>query len=292
MSTTSKLQSSATVETDGFTIRRMTAEEMPLMTDWAAAEGWNPGLYDAECFRRADPNGFFAGCLDGQVIAVCSAVAYDSHFAFAGHYIVKPEFRRRGYGMRMTGAWLDYVGERTVGLDGVLDMQEKYERIGFRTAHRSARYEGVGGGDRREGVLDSWLVPFDALVDYDARHFPARREEFIDAWVDRSGTRALAAIRGGRIVGYGVIRPCRSGLKIGPLFADDPEAAEDLFQSLAAAATDEAIFLDVPLVNRAAVSLAERHAMTPVFETARMYRNAAPELPLDEVFGITSFELG
>ena len=51
-------------------------------------------------------------------------------------------------------------------------------------------------------------------------------------------------------------------------------------------------FLDVPEPNRAAVEMAEGHGMEPVFETARMYLNGVPELPLDRIFGITSFELG
>ena len=37
--------------------------------DWAAAEGWNPGLGDAACFYAIDPNGFFMGVLDGRPIA-------------------------------------------------------------------------------------------------------------------------------------------------------------------------------------------------------------------------------
>lgn len=32
--------------------------------------------------------------------------------------------------------------------------------------------------------------------------------------------------------------------------------------------------------------------LAPVFETARMYRGAMPRLPLERIFGITSFELG
>jgi hypothetical protein len=32
--------------------------------------------------------------------------------------------------------------------------------------------------------------------------------------------------------------------------------------------------------------------MTPVFETARMYRNGAPEMRVDRCFGVTTFELG
>jgi hypothetical protein len=29
-----------------------------------------------------------------------------------------------------------------------------------------------------------------------------------------------------------------------------------------------------------------------VFETARMYKGSAPVLPLDNIFGVTTFELG
>jgi hypothetical protein len=47
-----------------------------------------------------------------------------------------------------------------------------------------------------------------------------------------------------------------------------------------------------PQVNQAAVDLAERHQMKVVFETARMYRGQEPTLPLDRLFGVTTFELG
>ena len=42
-------------------VRRMAESELNLALEWAAAEGWNPGLYDAECFYAADPEGFFLG---------------------------------------------------------------------------------------------------------------------------------------------------------------------------------------------------------------------------------------
>jgi hypothetical protein len=45
-------------------------------------------------------------------------------------------------------------------------------------------------------------------------------------------------------------------------------------------------------VNEAAVDLARRHNMTAVFETARMYAGGNPDLSLDRIFGVTSFELG
>ncbi len=44
--------------------------------------------------------------------------------------------------------------------------------------------------------------------------------------------------------------------------------------------------------NREAVALAESIGLEPVFETARMYRGAAPAIPLKNVFGVTTLELG
>ena len=52
------------------------------------------------------------------------------------------------------------------------------------------------------------------------------------------------------------------------------------------------MFLDVPEPNFAGVALARKAGLEPVFETARMYCGGDPGLPLERVFGITSFELG
>ena len=38
--------------------------------------------------------------------------------------------------------------------------------------------------------------------------------------------------------------------------------------------------------------MAEAFGMHPVFETARMYNKEAPPLPLEKIYGITTFELG
>jgi len=46
----------------------MNEDELNLALEWAAAEGWNPGLDDAKCFYAADPNGFFLGELAGEPV--------------------------------------------------------------------------------------------------------------------------------------------------------------------------------------------------------------------------------
>jgi len=92
--------------------------------------------------------------------------------------------------------------------------------------------------------------------------------------------------------GYGVVRACRNGYKVGPLFADDEEGADILFRALAASANGQPVFLDCPEPNRSATDLATRYGLSPVFETARMYRGGTPNVPLRQIYGITTLELG
>jgi hypothetical protein len=48
----------------------------------------------------------------------------------------------------------------------------------------------------------------------------------------------------------------------------------------------------VPQPNRDAVGLAQSLALTPVFETARMFLGPVRPVALEKVFGVTTFELG
>jgi ribosomal protein S18 acetylase RimI-like enzyme len=276
-------------------IRPMRRDELDIAIEWAADEGWNPGMRDAECFAAADPGGFLIGLRDGAPVATISAVRDGAGFAFVGLYIVHPEARGRGYGLAVWEAVMATVARRNVGLDGVPAQQDNYRRSGFALAYRNVRFEGRGGGEAAEppGLVDLSDVPFPALAAYDRPFFPDDRTAFLHAWVAQPGATPLGVVRDGSLAGYGVMRPCRHGHKIGPLFADDPALAERLLRALRSrAGADEAIYLDVPEPNAAAVALAENHGMSVMFETARMYTGPAPDLPLDRLWGVTTFELG
>jgi ribosomal protein S18 acetylase RimI-like enzyme len=278
--------------TTGYTVRRMTRADVDLALEWAAVEGWNPGLHDAQSFHAADPDGFFIGVYNGEPVGCISAVAYGDALGFIGLYIVAPAFRGRGFGLRLWQAGIAYLGDRNIGLDGVVSQQANYRRSGFQLAYRNVRFQGVGKAHAAAGVVEASAVPFQRLVDYDGQLFSAARPRFLARWLDQPEGAALAVLEGERLRGYGVLRACRSGYKIGPLFADDATIADNLFRALAARAPGEAVFLDVPEPNEPAMALAARHGMTSAFETARMYTKAPPAIPVDRVFGVTSFELG
>jgi hypothetical protein len=278
-----------------YTIRNMTHAELSIPLAWAAAEGWNPGLHDAVSFYVADSGGFLLGLLGDEPVATISVVKYGASFGFLGFYIVRPEYRGQGYGIQIWRAGLASLVGRNVGLDGVVTQQENYRKSGFVRAYANVRYQGVGSG---KVAADAAIVPlgnlrFDDVYLYDRFCFPWERTHFLRSWIGQPGSVSLGLLADGRLTGYGVLRPCIFGYKIGPLFADDASAAEHLFVALSGSVPQDApIFLDVPTINPGAVALAERHGMRIVFETARMYTQENPSLPMDRLFGVTSFELG
>ncbi|MBI1181312.1 MAG: GNAT family N-acetyltransferase [Alphaproteobacteria bacterium] len=276
-----------------YTMRVATRDEVDLMVDWAAQEGWNPGLRDADCFYAADPEGFFVGELDGKVITTVSAVSYGPNFGFMGFYICVPEHRQHGHSFQLANYAREALKCRTIGLDGVVEQQDNYADWGFTLAHRNFRF---GGAPADPGPADPDVRPLTpedmhAVYAMDLACFGYERKAFLDAWVTAEGHRALGCFKGSRLDGFTVARPCREGTKIAPLFAVSPGVAERLFDEAARGAAGP-VFLDVPETNKPALDMVARKGMTKVFETARMYAGPEPKLPLGEIYGITSYELG
>lgn len=278
-----------------YKIRTASREELDIAIEWAAKEGWNPGLHDSDAFYATDPKGFFLGFLDNEPISSISAVAYDNKFGFLGFYIVKPKHRGKGYGIKIWDEALKHLPTQNIGLDGVVEQQENYKKSGFKLAYRNIRYEGVGTDKKFEdkNIVQLSKLPFEQVKKYDDQVFPTSRPKFLKSWLKQPEALAIGHVEKDRLQGYGMIRKCRAGYKVGPLFADNKNVAEGLFQKMRNfVGNGTPIFLDTPEVNKAAVSLAEKCKMKPMFETARMYNKKEPDVLLKKIFGVTTFELG
>ena len=277
-----------------YRVERMQPSQVQMTIDWANQEGWNPGVLDAACFYQADLKGFFVGLLNDHPIAVGSAVVYDDHFAFCGLYIVKKEFRGQGYGIQLTEERLKYTGDRITGIDGILANVDKYKRLGYVEAYKNTRYIFTANPSaaRNAPIVDLQSVPFADLEVFDRHYFPAPRSRFLKNWVVQPGSKALGFVEKGQLRGYGVIRKCIEGYKIGPLFAETVLIAQLLLAQLSSHAANGPVFIDIPEPNQEAQALTRQFNMTPNFIVMRMYRNGFPNMDLKGIYGMTSFEIG
>jgi GNAT superfamily N-acetyltransferase len=276
-----------------FRVRTVARDEMKLFFDWANREGWNPGLYDGPCFHDADPGGMLVAELHGEPVACIGCVRYSDSFGFVGQYIAKPEFRGRGFGLRLWTAGLARLAGCNVGLDGVLEQVKNYERSGFRFSHHHIRYGGAPAGELALGITPLDAFSFADVLAYDRACFPAPREAFLKSWPAQPESVSLGLLREGKLAGFAVARKAVDGFKIGPLFADDATAAESLLLGLAKE-TGGPVVIDVPesSAHPSAEELVRRLGLTEVFRCARMYTKGRPAIAFDKVFGVTSLELG
>ena len=279
-------------------IRRMTRPEVDFAIEQAAKEGWNPGLEDARVFYETDPDGFLIALSDGRPIGCIAAVSYGNDFAFIGFFIVLEEFRGQGCGVQLGQTALARLKKtRTVGVDGVLAQQKNYEKSGFRFAYSNVRYEYQNAASapavQVEAIRPVTGFDFGRVMAYDRQCFPAERKLFLEKWLCMENAKACLWEEDAQVKGYGVLRKCKTGYKIGPLFADNEVIAQKLFLGLCALAEPaEKVYLDIPEVNLAGIRLAKALEMQPIFKTARMYRGPEPAIQLQKIFGVTSFELG
>ncbi|SCK57749.1 GNAT family N-acetyltransferase [Streptomyces sp. WMMB 322] len=279
----------------GLGVTRASAEEWLQVEEWAAEEQWNPGLGDTACFHPTDPDGFFLGRQDGRPVSAVSVVNYSDEYAFLGYYLVHPALRGKGIGMATWQAAVPHADGRTIGLDAVPAQEETYRRSGFAAAYRTGRY---GGRPASPGVPSPSVEPvtedhLKAIAAYDETCFPAPRKAFLGRWLSAPGHRAHVCVRNGEPAGYGVIRQARNGHRIGPLFADTPQIAEAVFDTLIAhLGPEDEVHIDIPETHAAAVGLATSRGLELGSETVRMYKGDPPGTRAERVFGVTSLELG
>lgn len=277
---------------------KLNREQFNIVVKWAEKEGWNPGLNDADIFWKTDPDGYYGVIKINEIIACGSIVSYNGDFGFMGFFIVKPEFRSKGLGRELWNIRKKLLLARlregaSIGMDGVVSMQSFYAKGGFTNSHRDVRMEGKGKKyNYSESVSPLGENKLAELIAYDKLCFGFDRSVFITNWVKQSNAKTFTYVSKGIFKGFAVIRKAVQGYKIGPLFADDKNTAVELLKACSSAVVDDLFYLDIPLLNREAYELANDFQLKEVFECGRMYFGKPPQVPVEKIFGVTTFELG
>ena len=181
----------------GLVVRRMTEARPRARARLGGGGGLESRPSRRGLFYAADPQGYFLAELDGASGRLdLRRCATARTFGFLGLYIVRPEFRGRGFGMALWRAAMDHFGDRIVG-------PRRRRRAAGRTTGSQAsgsRTATFASGRRRRrraaGSRRSRVVPFDEVARYDATVFPAPRDAFLASWIGQSQALALGVIDG------------------------------------------------------------------------------------------------
>ncbi len=283
---------------ENYTLQKLDIYGVRKLVKWAEDEGWNPGPRDGEVYYNTDPDGFYGYYNKEELIAGGAVVSYTGEFGFMGLFIVKPGYRSMGLGRKLWYQRRDMLIKRlnpgaAIGMDGVVAMQPFYEKGGFRIAFRDVRYQKTG----EIFPIDKNISPvgygdLEQIIAYDKQCFGVKRSQFLIPWLQLPESKSFKYTENGTLKGFAITRKAAEGHKICPLFADSFPIAEKLYHACLNAFPGEPVFLDIPEVNNDAVALMKKYDASYVFECARMYYGNPPSVNMDNVFGITTFELG
>jgi GNAT superfamily N-acetyltransferase len=288
----------AKVNIDELQFQKLDLEGVKTLVSWAEEEGWNPGPNDADVYYATDPDGFYGYYHESNLIAGGSIVSYNKEFGFMGFFIVKLEYRSLGIGRKIWYQRRDILISRLnkdapIGMDGVIAMQPFYKKGGFEILFRDERFEKIG----MEFTTDKNITTIndedlESILAYDKQCFGFSRPQFMKPWLKLPGNKTFKYVEDGKLKGFAIVRKANKGYKVCPLFADNEVVAEELYKACLNSVVGEQLYLDIPVINKGAASIIKKNNASYVFECARMYYGKPPEVEIDKVFGITTFELG
>ncbi|MEI7481220.1 MAG: GNAT family N-acetyltransferase [Elusimicrobiota bacterium] len=255
-------------------IRNIAPAEMELVVAWAAREGWNPGLRDAECFLAEDTSGYFIAEADGKPVGCIFGINFSADLCMGGVFIVNPEYRGGRIGVELQKRAALHAGKRTVGFDAVEYKVKNYGFFGFKPAYKIVRYEMLARPAGKDiETVDLTAYPFDKFNAYDRKFFPADRSRLMGEWIkQKPAGAALGIIANGALAGYGVIRKAYHGYRVEPLYAESREIAENLLLALVGRVEPGVpVYINIPLPNSSACALAQKYEMKPAIMLVRMY---------------------
>lgn len=164
-----------------------------------------------------------------------------SDTVYLGNFIVREDMRGKGIGRQIWDAMIKKAGDMNIALDSEPYMVEWYKKRGFKyssfkvTFYNVAISEEMKKGHQpscecRDLTDDLWPM----VVKYDRQVYPTiDRERILRAWFGVDGCRAVVALRGNEVVGYGSIhkKPNQQyGLR--NVFANDETVIETLLMDL------------------------------------------------------------
>lgn len=303
-------------EENKFVVRNATVGDLKFPTRFVVENSWRPfGPGDYLCAFNYDPDGFFVGEANGEVVSHLMAIKYPNHSTQIGSFQVQKEHRKKGYGEKMwDSVWKTLDHDLTIGLDSLPYMIPMFESYGFRSVWKNSiallNFEKIVANLRNIDASGAGLtlkpirsVDIEKLVRYDASVFGSVRSTLVQNWIKIPGSMGWAVLdENGDILGYTVVRPIilhvgmEIGMNMAPLYAENDLVASALLKVAAETClANEAVSASNFLLIHAhgtdhgqnASQLYAKVEVEYIPFATRMYTKGVPKCgQLDKIYGI------
>lgn len=280
----------------------MKRADLPSLYALLAENKWNMEMSYLECVFNTDPTGLVVVVKDnGEVIGHNGILAHSDTIASSGMNVVKDEYRKLGIGKQMFRDVMKVMGDRNVGGTSLSNRITFYAQFGWTIKSYTFHYNqgpvnpefiaDVPEGDFE--VVSARDIKFDDVIAYDSEIHTVPRPVYISNWAEHQLANTYVALKSGRVVGYGVVRPSDVGYKMYPLYADDPKIAKALFCRLAShiPAGHDLIFTQ-PIDNDQANAMVAGNKLTSYLSMARLYNKWNIPVDIKRVYSVSTTEYG
>lgn len=290
--------------TDKLIMRHMSMKDFELVRSWCIEEGWNLGLYDASAYYQADPNGHLLFLEKNLPVGSISLVKHSDTFMTIGPYIVKKEYREKGYGAEI---WknakvnLKSAPNPNILLYSVPAQVHRYSHLNFKSQFTNQRWQ-LENHLKNDQIKNDGITPITPnlikqVSHYDKKIFSASRQIVFSEMLTHENIKGFVIQNDNHVMGFGFIRPCIKGYRIGPLMAEDINTAKSLITALVNSVNNRLIIIDSPAVNNERERLMKDLGFSRVEESDTIAMISGP-LPcnfldnIDRYYAIFSLEIG
>lgn len=285
--------------------RYMDERDLNMVFSWCKEEGWNVGVHDPSLYYRLDPKGHMLFLKNDEPVGAISIIKHRNDFFTLGPFIVKKEYRSLGYGTKIWQQAMKTIEKNiqaaTIALYSIPTQVDRYQKLGFKPALNTQGWQMKNQPltQKKIGSECEIITPdrISAISLYDESIFAVSRKTLLSDLITLSSVTGFMLKDENGVTGFGIIRPCVDGYRVGPLFANAAENAKKLFLRLLEAVGEEKIVIDMPSDNKNAIMFAQYFSLTPIFngDTNIMFKGEPPEnflKNIDKHYGVFSLEIG
>jgi GNAT superfamily N-acetyltransferase len=277
--------------------REMTAGDIPAGLNLCRLARWNQLARDWELFLQINSKGCRV-CLDddGNVIGTVATIPYENHFTWIGMVLVDPSKQRQGVGTQLLREAFELTAhQETIKLDATPAGREVYLKLGFVDEYKIIRMPGrsITTNNARPGARRMTINDFPLLLKFDREVFGADRQSVLEWNFKGAPQYAFVVEEQAHMQGFCMGRPGYSFDQIGPIIANDANAAIQLLTSALLQAADKPIVVDILTHTPEWVTFVSSLGFTESRHLIRMYRgsNIHPGVPAKQ-FAILGPEFG